>query len=84
MQSKTVFEAAAQRPRPDIKTRTELDRLKAQRAKPAPQMQLTPNGPLRRVVHDTERQKKNARIAKLTARLSAEKGRPTRDFAQSR
>ena len=77
------FTAHSQAPAPDIKTRSELDKLKAERAKakPQPQRQLTPKGPIRTQVHSAEASKSHARLGQLKAALEHARHDAERQFA---
>lgn len=78
---KTTFGVAAKPAAPDIKTRTELDRLKARLSKPSPQMQLTPKGPIRGQVNAMERFRNQSRLGQLKHALDKSKGEMERGFA---
>lgn len=77
------FNAKSTRPAPDIKTRGELDKLKAERAREKPQarMQLTPNGHIRTQVHTLEAAKRNARVGQLKAALEQARQEAGRQFS---
>ena len=79
------FTAKSQVPAPDIKTRSELDKLKAERsrAKPQPQRQLTPKGPIRTQVHSAEASKSNARLGQLKAALEHARQEAARQYSLS-
>lgn len=74
------FGAAVRPAAPDIKTRTELDRLKAQQAKPTQQMQLTPKGPLKTRVHAAENAKRQSRIGQLKTALEKARAEASQQY----
>lgn len=78
--SAVQFGAAARPAAPDIKTRYELDRLKSQRTKPAPQMQLTPKGPIRTQVHAAENTKRQSRIGQLKTALEKARAEASQQY----
>lgn len=83
MTSNPSFAQAAPKPTPDIKTRAELDQLKAQRPKPEPQMQLTPKGPDRASVDAQVRNKQASRLAEVKQTLNDRQRAVERNFAKS-
>ncbi len=97
MSTKPVFERSAMPAAIDIKTRAELDKLRAHRPKPAPQKQLTPKGQLLSQVNALERYRNQSRIAQLQHSLNerrnaiergfslgSQKGRAKADFGRDR